>query len=58
MIHKRDYFACTLFYSPMHDKRPVVLSAGGRLGRSRSTAEVLDYTTANAEWQESKLIWP
>ena len=55
MIHTRFHFACTLFYSPMHDNRPVVLSAGGS---SQSTAEVLDYTTANAVWQESKLIWP
>ena len=54
MIHERFYFACTLFYSPMHDNRPVVLSAGG----SHLTAEVLDYTTANAVWQESKLTWP
>ena len=55
MIHKRSDFACTLFYSPMHDNRPVILSAGGG---NDHFSEVLDYTTANAEWQESKLIWP
>jgi len=49
MIHERYYFACTLFYSPMHDNRPVVLSAGGE---GQATAEVLDYTTANAVWEQ------
>ena len=53
LINRRYHLACALFFSPMHDNRPVVLSAGGS---GLSTAEVLDYTTENAVWQESKLI--
>ena len=57
MINRRYKLACALFYSPMHDNRPVVLSAGGS-AEEEETAEVLDYTTANAVWQESKFICP
>merc|ERR1719350_728226 len=39
--------ACTLFYSPLHNGRPVVLAAGGGI---QAKAEVYDYTYAN-QWQ-------
>ena len=42
---------CTLFQSPLHENRHVVLVAGG----SGNTAEVFDYTNAN-KWEQSKLI--
>ena len=48
LIHGRRSAACTLFNSPLHGNRPVVLS----VGRSNK-AEILDYTTEN-EWEESK----
>ena len=51
LIHHRSNYACTHFYSPMHDNRPVVLSAGGKF---QFKAEILDYTTANAKWEQSK----
>ena len=40
--------ACTLFKSPLHNGRPVVLAAGG----DDETAEVYDYTYAK-KWQTS-----
>jgi len=49
MSYKRVNAACTLFYSPLHNGRPVVLAAGGR---NQATAEVYDYTYAN-QWQTS-----
>ena len=42
--------ACTLFNSPLHGNRPIVLAAGGD---GLVTAEIYDYTITN-EWQESK----
>jgi len=48
MKYERDSAACTLFHSPLHNGRPVVLAAGG----SQATAEVYDYTYAK-EWQTS-----
>jgi hypothetical protein len=39
--------ACTLFHSPLHNGRPVVLVAGGI---NQATTEVYDYTYAN-QWQ-------
>jgi len=47
--YKRVDAACTLFYSPLHNGRPVVLAAGGEW---QATAEVYDYTYAN-QWQTS-----
>ena len=47
--YKRVNAACTLFYSPLHNGRPVVLAAGGEW---QATAEVYDYTYAN-QWQTS-----
>ena len=49
MSYKRQYVACTLFNSPLHNGRPVVLAAGGS---NQATAEVYDYTIAN-QWQTS-----
>ena len=49
MSYERDSAACTLFNSPLHNGRPVVLAAGGR---DQATAEVYDYTYAN-QWQTS-----
>ena len=49
MSYKREHAACTLFHSPLHNGRPVVLAAGGR---NQATAEVYDYTIAN-QWQTS-----
>ena len=49
MNYDRYYAACTLFNSPLHQNRPVILVSGG----GGQTAEVLDYTTNN-HWEESK----
>ena len=48
-LEKRYYHACTLFNSPLHGNRPIVLAAGGS---GSGTAEIYDYTITN-EWQES-----
>ena len=50
MLYDRNGAGCTLFYSPLHDNRPVVIVAGGR---DVSAAEILDYTYTNS-WEESK----
>ena len=52
LLYERQNAGCAVFFSPLHDNRPVVLSAGGAY---HSTAEVLDYTKANASWEESKI---
>ena len=52
LLYQRYYAGCTLFMSPMHQNRPVVLAVGGH---GQSNAEVLDYTITNAAWEESKL---
>ena len=49
LSYDREHAACTLFNSPLHNGRPVVLAAGGS---SQATAEVYDYTYAN-QWQTS-----
>ena len=51
LIYRRQNAACAVFISPFHEYRPVVLSAGGWY---QGTAELLDYTQANASWTESK----
>jgi len=48
LLYDRSYAGCSLFLSPLHDNRPVVLAAGGQ---EQATAEVLDYTNANS-WEE------
>ena len=52
MSYGRDRAGCTLFYSPLHNGRPVVLAAGGT---DEATAEVYDYTYAN-QWQTSMYL--
>jgi len=47
LSYDRAFAACTLFHSPLHNGRPVVLAAGGNY---QATAEVYDYTNAN-QWQ-------
>ena len=42
--------ACTLFHSPLHQNRQVILVSGG-IGQT--SAEVWDYTASNS-WEESK----
>ena len=50
--YMRDNAGCTIFRSPMHNNRNVVLAAGGAF---QTTAEILDYTNPNANaWEESK----
>ena len=51
MNSDRTTLACTLFNSPMHDNRPVVLALGGFAG---VTAEILDYSVVGTEWEYSK----
>ena len=48
--YDRTHSACTLFYSPMHNNRPVVLTAGGR---RQTTSEIYDYTIASS-WVKCK----
>ena len=43
--------ACTLFYSPLHENRPVVLAVGGQ---SNPTPQLLDYSTENALHNQDK----
>ena len=47
----KDGAGMTLFNSPLHGDRPVVLVAGG----GGQWAEVFDYTNSNA-WEESKIF--
>ena len=52
MNHDRYNAACTLFNSPLHQNRPVILVSGGY---DQTSAEVFDYT-ASDHWEESKYI--
>ena len=61
LLHRRFAHACTLFYSPMHANRPVVLIAGGidyadGLTPIRSS-ELLDYTQHNATWVKGNFLY-
>ena len=51
MNNERTTGACTLFYSPMHNNRPVVLALGGYAG---VTTEILDYSVVGTGWEYSK----
>ena len=51
MNSERTELACTLFYSPKHDNRPVILALGGFAG---VTAEILDYSVVGSGWEYSK----
>ena len=50
LSYDRRHAACTVFNSPMHNDRPVILAAGGT---GETSAELYDYTNAN-QWQTSK----
>ena len=50
LLFDRNGGACALFYSPLHENRPVVLAVGGY---NTDTAEIYDYTHSN-EWEKSK----
>ena len=54
LLYGRYSHGCTLFTSPLHGNRNVVLVIGG----GQNTAEILDYTDDNAAWEESKHIYP
>ena len=53
MTYSRYSHACTIFYSPAHDGRSVVIAAGGH---RKDTAEIWDYTNEGSIWMESKLV--
>ena len=50
LLYHRVHFACTIFTSPKHNFRPVVLAAGGW---TQERAEIWDYTVASSSWVES-----
>ena len=50
LLYDTDNAVCTLFYSPMHDGRPVILAASG-WGSNKGA--ILDYTFVNV-WEECK----
>ena len=50
MVYERYGAACTVYNSSLHGGRPVLIVVGS--GGWSSTAEILDYTVANASWQE------
>ena len=52
LLYNRYSAGCTIFHSPLHDNRPVIMIAGGL---DQATAEVYDYTNGNA-WEESRHI--
>ena len=52
LYYDRNNAGCALFFSPMHDNRPVIMIAGGFY---QAAAEVLDYTISNA-WEQSRHI--
>ena len=54
--YERGYHACTIFHSPAHNKRSVVIVAGGDPGNNMETAEIWDHTVDGSAWQESELI--
>ena len=57
IVHWRWNHACTIFNSPAHNGRPVVIVAGGQPSSAYKTAEILDFTQEGSTWQESKLIF-
>ena len=59
MVHKRENHACTIFNSPIHEGRPVVIVAGSRWGSSiYKTSEIWDFTKDGTTWEESKFDLP
>jgi hypothetical protein len=56
MFIKRVKFGCSVFYSPAHDLRPVVIVVGG-MGEEYGYLEqnfIWDYTKSNTTWESSK----
>ena len=53
LLQSRTVSACTWFYSPKHDLRPVIYIGGG--AGSSNTAEYLDYTVTET-WEQRKII--
>ena len=53
MKFTREEHVCALFFSKMHNGRPVVVAIAGKNDRS---VELLDYTTPGAIWEESKIF--
>ena len=49
-LYNRNGAGCAVFYSPLHNNRPMVIVAGGR---DVSTTEIFDYTHAKT-WEESE----
>ena len=54
LLQSRTVSACTWFYSPKHDLRPVIYIGGGH--GSSNTAEYLDYTVTET-WEQRKIIF-
>ena len=52
LLSERTNSACTVFRSPMHGNRPIVIVAGGYSGER--SVEVLDYTNKAAKWERCK----
>ena len=62
MVHERWNFACTIFNSPAHNGRPVVIVAGWVSGAQENifgedTPEIWDFTQAGSSWKQSKFIF-
>ena len=53
LLQSRTVSACTWFYSPKHDNRPVIYIGGG--AGSSNTAEYLDYTVTET-WEQRKIF--
>ena len=54
LLFERQNAGCALFYSPLHDNRPVVLAVGGS-DQDAATTEILDYTHTNS-WEQSEYL--
>ena len=54
LLFERQHAGCALFYSPLHDNRPVVFAVGG-FGEDAATTEILDYTHTNS-WEQSEYL--
>ena len=55
-LEQRYIFACTIFNSPLHGNRPIVLAAGHSGSSVDQTAEIYDYTITN-EWEKSMYLF-
>ena len=56
LVQKRRYIHCTIFYSQVHNGRPVVIAVGKDLS-SVNSAEIWDFTAKRSYWEESKPIF-